>query len=128
MRISDWSSDVCSSDLGRVEGDHARITNHPWVISRPRICEMLDFTPLELVNDFVAQSMAIPALRQSDVIANGGATWKLDSTPSNRTSAVLGPGTGLGVGVQVVRIGHYWPLDTERHTIRFPPGHPGAIA
>src|SRR3546814_5686054 len=24
---------------GRVEGDHARIANHPWVISRPRICE-----------------------------------------------------------------------------------------
>src|SRR3546814_17996203 len=49
---------------GRVEGDHARITNHPWVISRPRICEMLDFTQLELVHDFAAQSMEIPALRQ----------------------------------------------------------------
>src|SRR3546814_4945258 len=75
---------------GRVEGDHARITNHPWVISRPRICEMLDFTQLELVNDFAAQSMAIPALRQSDVIAIGGATWKPDATPANRTSAVIG--------------------------------------
>src|SRR3546814_18714783 len=112
MRISDWSSDVCSSDLGRVEGDHARITNHPWVISRPRICEMLDFTQLELVNDFAAQSMAIPALRQSDVIAIGGATWKPDATPAHRTYAVIGPGTGLGGGGVLVRDGNYRPRGT----------------
>src|SRR3546814_8314404 len=128
MRISDWSSDVCSSDLGRVEGDHARITNHPWVISRPRICGMLDFTQLELVNDFAAQSMAIPALRQSDVIAIGGASGKPDATPANRTYAVIGPGTGLGVGVLVVRDGHYWPLETEGGHVSFPPGTPEEIA
>src|SRR3546814_1827005 len=105
MRISDWSSDVCSSDL-----------------------EMLDFTQLELGNDFAAQSMAIPALRQSDVIAIGGATWKPDATPANRTYAVIGPGTGLGVGVLVVRDGHYWPLETEGGHVSFPPGTPEEIA
>jgi glucokinase len=35
---------------GRVEEGHARITNHPWVISAPRIREMIDFSSLRLVN------------------------------------------------------------------------------
>lgn len=112
---------------GRVEGEHARITNHPWVISRPRIREMLDFTRLELVNDFAAQSMAIPALRQGDVIAIGGVTWTPDATPVDRTYAVIGPGTGLGVGVLVVRDGQYWPLETEGGHVSFPPGTPEEI-
>src|SRR3546814_16446983 len=71
--------------------------------------------------------MAIPALRQSDVIAIGGATWKPDATPANRTYAVIGPGTGLGVGVLVVRDGHYWPLETEGGHVSFPPGTPEEI-
>src|SRR3546814_14133274 len=102
MRISDWSSDVCSSDL-----------------------EMLDFTQLELVNDFAAQSMAIPAPRQSDVIAIGGATWKPDATPANRTYSVPGPGPGLGVGALGVRHSHYWPQEAEGGPLGSPPGPPG---
>src|SRR5690606_12312325 len=48
---------------GRVDGDEARITNHPWVISRPRTKAQLGFEQVTLVNDFAAQAMAIPLLR-----------------------------------------------------------------
>src|SRR5690606_6798916 len=113
---------------GRVEGEHARITNHPWVISRPRICGMLDFAQLELVNDFAAQSMAIPALRRSDVIAIGGVAWSPAAAPADRTYPVIGPGTVLGVGVLVGRDGRYWPLETEGGHVSFPPGTPEEIA
>ena len=113
---------------GRVEGGLARITNHPWVISAPRIREMLGFSDLRLVNDFAAQSMAIPALREGDVIAVGGATWSPDTTPVDRTYAVMGPGTGLGVGILVVRDGRCWPLETEGGHVSFPPGTPEEIA
>src|SRR3546814_1572823 len=72
--------------------------------------------------------MVCRSLGQSDVIAIGGATWKPDATPDNRTYAVIGPGTGLGVGVLVVRDGHYWPLETEGGHVSFPPGTPEEIA
>ena len=113
---------------GRVEDGHARITNHPWVISAPRIREMIGFSSLRLVNDFAAQSMAIPALRESDVVALGGATWIADSAPADRVYAVIGPGTGLGVGILVVRDGRHWALETEGGHVSFPPGTPEEIA
>ena len=34
---------------GRVDGDEARITNHPWVISRSRTREMLGFDQVHLL-------------------------------------------------------------------------------
>ncbi len=113
---------------GRVDGDEARITNHPWVISRTRICDMLDLEHLQLVNDFAAQSMAITALQATDVMAIGGATWTPDHEPLDRTYAVIGPGTGLGVGALVVRDGRCYPLETEGGHVSFPPGTPEEIA
>jgi glucokinase len=114
---------------GRVEDGQARITNHPWVISAPRIREMIGFSALRLVNDFAAQSMAILALRDSDVVAVGGATWSPETeAAADRTYAVIGPGTGLGVGILVVRDGHHWPLETEGGHVSFPPGTPEEIA
>src|SRR5690606_34790647 len=47
---------------GRVEGDLARMTNHPWVVSRRRAMESLGLESVELVNDFVAQAMAVGLL------------------------------------------------------------------
>ena len=47
---------------GRVDGDEARITNHPWVISRTRTASMLGFSTLHLINDFAAQANQQDAL------------------------------------------------------------------
>jgi glucokinase len=113
---------------GRVEGEHARITNHPWVIEAPRIRGMLGFADVRLVNDFAAQSMAIPALQAGDVVPVGGQRWSPDAEPRDRIYAVIGPGTGLGVGVLVVRGGRHWPLETEGGHVSFPPGTPEEIA
>ena len=113
---------------GHVDGDEARITNHPWVISRRRICAMLGFDELQLVNDFAAQSMAIAALQAGDVVPLGSANWTPDPSPRDRTYAVIGPGTGLGVGVLVMRGGQLYPLETEGGHVSFPPGTPEEIA
>src|SRR5687768_13403945 len=53
---------------GRVDGDEARITNHPWVISLRRTRQALGFDGLKLVNDFAAQAMAISLLTPRDVV------------------------------------------------------------
>mgnify|MGYP002652767472 CR=1 FL=1 len=57
---------------GRVDGDEARITNHPWVISVNRTRQALGFQGLKLVNDFAAQAMAVSLLTPRDVVAIGG--------------------------------------------------------
>ncbi|RYE66947.1 MAG: glucokinase, partial [Oxalobacteraceae bacterium] len=83
---------------GRVDGDEARITNHPWVISLSRTRAALGFDEIRLVNDFAAQAMAVSLLTPYDVVAIGGARWSPAPTSIDKTYAVIGPGTGLGVG------------------------------
>ncbi|WP_058834845.1 glucokinase [Luteimonas abyssi] len=111
---------------GRVDGDEARITNHPWVISRSRLRTELELDDVLLINDFAAQSMAIPLLREGDIAVVGGAAWRPAQTRdgSDRTYAVIGPGTGLGVGGLLVRDGRHYPLETEGGHVSFPPGTP----
>ncbi|KLJ02980.1 glucokinase [Luteimonas sp. FCS-9] len=110
---------------GRVDGDEARITNHPWVISRRRTSERLGFDDVELVNDFAAQAMAIPLLQPGDYTAIGGVPWSVpERADAPCTYAVIGPGTGLGVGALVVRDGRHYPLETEGGHVSFPPGTP----
>ena len=109
---------------GRVDGDEARITNHPWVISRSRTREMLGFDQVHLLNDFAAQAMAISLYRPEDLVPIGGVDWTPAPIDQPRTYAVLGPGTGLGVGGLVVRDGRCYPLETEGGHVSFPPSTP----
>lgn len=112
---------------GRVDGDEARITNHPWVISRARTQAMLEFEQLHLINDFAAQALSIPLLREEDVATVGGASWHPGNAAKNRTYAVIGPGTGLGIGGLIVRNGRAHALETEGGHASFPPGTPEEI-
>lgn len=109
---------------GHVDGDEARITNHPWVISRSRTASMLGFERLQLINDFTAQAMSIALLQPSDVVQIGGAAWQPGSAGQPRNYCVIGPGTGLGVGGLIVRDGRNYPLATEGGHASFPPGTP----
>jgi len=112
---------------GRVDGDEARITNHPWVISRSRTAEQLGFGQLHLINDFVAQAMSIALLGVDDVVQVGGAGWQPAADGESRNYCVLGPGTGLGVGGLVVRDGRNYPLATEGGHASFAPNSPEQI-
>ena len=60
---------------GRIDGDQARITNHPWVISRSRTAQMLGFDQVHLLNDFAAQAMAIRLFGPDDVVRIGAPDW-----------------------------------------------------
>jgi len=112
---------------GRVEGDIARMTNHPWVVSRHRAMEELGLQSVELVNDFVAQSMAVALLHDDDT-AVLGAPARIPPDGSERSWAVIGPGTGLGVGALIARGGQTWALATEGGHAGFAPGTPEEIA
>lgn len=112
---------------GRVDGDEARITNHPWVISLSRTRDALGFDQVRLINDFAAQAMCIPMLGSADTVAIGNVPWSPEHRPPTRTYAVLGPGTGLGVGGLIVRDGKCFPLESEGGHVSFAPGTPQEI-
>jgi len=112
---------------GRVDGDEARITNHPWVISAERTRIALGLTRIDLVNDFAAQAMAVSLLGTGDVVPVGGVRWNGWSDSGDRTYAIIGPGTGLGVGALLRRDGRFYPLQTEGGHVSFAPNNPEEI-
>lgn len=105
---------------GRVDGDHARITNHPWQISRIDTLAALDLHDLRLVNDFAAQALAVGLLTDADLASIGGLP-RGSSDRAERTYAVLGPGTGLGVSALIIRDGCSHVLETEGGHVSFAP-------
>ena len=104
---------------GRVEGDRARITNHPWSIYRPQSQAGLGLESLRLVNDFAAQAMAIELLGADDLSPIGAPCWS--KPDGDRTYAVIGPGTGLGVGALLLRDGRSHVLQSEGGHVGFAP-------
>lgn len=105
---------------GRVEGDFARITNHPWTISRPGIAQALRLPgpAVQLVNDFTAQAMATLLLSGPDLALVGEVPLP-PAGGAERTYGVIGPGTGLGVSALLVRDGQVHPLETEGGHVNF---------
>jgi len=99
---------------GRIDdGETVKVTNNPWAISAHRTAGELGLEAVHLVNDFAAQSMAVPLLREDDLAAVGKLPAPRIGAEPEQTFAVVGPGTGLGVGGLLVRHGHCSVLQTE---------------
>ena len=107
---------------GPVTGDEVRMTNHPWLLSRSRLRDELDLEALLLVNDFAAMSHCLPLLAAADMYAIGGLPPARIDLRSRQTFAVIGPGTGLGVGALLVDGGRFVGLQTEGGHVGFAPG------
>ncbi|MQX37035.1 glucokinase [Roseospira navarrensis] len=78
-----------------ISGDTVSLTNHPWTFSIAQARAALGLETLTVVNDFVANAMAIPELTPADWIGVGP---DVPGRP-DRVIAALGPGTGLGVAL-----------------------------
>jgi glucokinase len=61
-------------------------------------------------------------LQAADVVAIGAASWQPAPLSVPRNYAVIGPGTGLGVGGLVIRDGRCLALETEGGHAGFAPG------
>jgi glucokinase len=99
---------------GRIaDGETVQVTNNPWMIAASTLRAKLQLSSVRLVNDFVAQSMAVPLLRPEQLIPVGSQPRpQLGHRPA-QTFVVIGPGTGLGVGGLLLRDGHYSALESE---------------
>ncbi|MEM1264084.1 MAG: glucokinase [Pseudomonadota bacterium] len=75
-----------------ITGDVIDMPNRDWRFSRTEIAKLADLNRLDFINDFEAQALAIASLKSTERRTLGP-----ERSPSGRTAAVLGPGTGLGV-------------------------------
>jgi len=106
---------------GQVRDGEVQITNHAWRVSRDKVRDELALKHLHIVNDFAAMSLCVPLLDAGDVRAIGApAAPVLDASKTARF-AIVGPGTGLGVGALLLQDGHASALETEGGHTSFAP-------
>jgi len=127
LAISEHANDCVGQGVlavaGRVDGDLVQITNHPWLISRSATADALQvqLSQLHLINDFKAQALATELLTGDDLVAIGCEPRAPESNSDAATFAVIGPGTGLGVGGLIIRDGIGHALETEGGHVGFAP-------
>ena len=108
---------------GRVSAEQTvRITNHAWTIDAHALQRGLALQSVRLVNDFAAQSMAPTLLARDELLALDGHALPTPGARDTQTFAVIGPGTGLGIGALLVRKGRPETLETEGGHSGFAPG------
>ena len=79
-----------------VTGDRVHFTNSRWGFSRRELQAALDLDSLLILNDFEALAMSLPGLGTLQLRAH-----RLCPPLASGALAVVGPGTGLGVGAVV---------------------------
>jgi len=99
-----------------ISGDFVRMTNRDWQFSTDAVRRELGLTTLLIVNDFTALAMAIPGLRQDDLMQVGQG-----KPASNAVIGVLGPGTGLGVSGVIPTADGFVTLGSEGGHVNFAP-------
>jgi glucokinase len=91
-----------------VSGDVVRMTNHPWTFSVAAVQARLGFERLLVINDFTAQALTLPHLKEADkTVVGGGAPL------AGHPIGVLGPGSGLGVSGLIPAANRWLPLSGE---------------
>lgn len=101
-----------------VTGDAVRLTNRDWTFSIEGLRRQFHWDRLQVVNDFVIIGHALPALGREHLRPLPGPDWP-EALPT--VVSIVGPGTGLGVGLVVGRQGDYRVVATEGGHASFAP-------
>lgn len=87
---------------GPINGEEVPLTNCDWIIRPKALMRALQLDEVVLVNDFEAQSLALPSLNDADLQLIGDVEMA-----ENGTKVVVGPGTGLGAA-GMIHTGAIW--------------------
>jgi glucokinase len=98
-----------------VSGDIIRMTNLPWEFSISGVRAALALERLEVINDFLAVALSIPALDRGDLVQIGEGT-----ATEGAPVGVLGPGSGLGVSLLVPSSAGWLAFPTEGGHVTMP--------
>ena len=101
-----------------VETEEIGFTNSPWRFSIGGLKARLGLRELAVINDFVAQALAMPHLAAEERALMGGG-----AAAPGRAVGVLGAGTGLGVSALVPGKAGWTALPTEGGHVSFAPGN-----
>jgi glucokinase len=99
----------CFSVAGIIKDNVCRMTNAPLTIDGGELSRTLKF-PVKIINDFTALSYALPLL---DADNPDEITQLSAARPAGAVRAVIGAGTGLGVGCLVETDGGFVALASE---------------
>jgi len=91
-----------------VTGDTVALTNNPWTFSIQAMGKQFGFTALHVINDFVANALAVPQLTPADRQQIGGG-----APVAGAPIGVIGPGSGLGVSILIPQGDRVIPLQGE---------------
>lgn len=104
---------------GPVTDGSIHLTNLRWKFSESEVAEALGMERVLLINDFEALALSVPHLTANDLMTIGPEPAR---TPAAReTVAIVGPGTGFGVGGCVREGERIIPLVTEGGHADFAP-------
>jgi glucokinase len=113
----------CIAVAGPVEEGCFILTNRPaWSTPLAPLREAHRLDDLEVINDFQALAAALPLLQPEDVWPIGEPRQAEPGAPM----AVVGPGTGLGVGATVNTALGWQPVPSEGGHVELASSHPRA--
>lgn len=112
--------EICISGAGPVHNNRCTLSNVPWTIDGDMIASRFSL-PTRVINDFLAISYGIPLLDVSDPEQITPIRSGQHPTSTGTVQAVVGAGTGLGVGYLVERKGRYLALPSEGGHAAFAP-------
>ena len=103
---------------GPVASDEIQLTNNSWHVRLSGLEERLGVSRLTVVNDFEAVGHAVARADQEHFLHLAGPDHPL---PSHGMVSILGPGTGLGLGLVIPRTGGVSVVATEGGHAGFAP-------
>ncbi|CAM3680394.1 MULTISPECIES: glucokinase [Rahnella] len=108
--------DACIAIACPITGDWVAMTNHTWAFSIAEMKKNLGLQHLEVINDFTAVSMAIPMLKEEDLLQFGG-----KKAQDGKPAVIYGAGTGLGVAHLIHANKQWMSLPGEGGHVDFAP-------
>ena len=110
---------ACLAAAGPLDADRLQLTNLPWQLDAVAIRRQFGIARLQLVNDFCAQSHALPLL-QADQLC----TLQAGTAHPGAVRALIGAGTGLGMALLAESDGQALSLPSQGGHADFAPRDP----
>jgi glucokinase len=114
---------ICLACAGPVLDGRVNVINNHWEIDSRDLVRRYPMVSVRLLNDFEAIAYSIPLLTEADLMSIGVAPVALQEN-ADFTIAVIGPGTGLGIGGLLSRGGGFYPVVGEGGHAGFAPQAP----